>query len=93
MNTSGRGSENLVAQHPANLNAARHGLYSDRPLAPRIEAYREQLLSLPHVAPVDQAAIDEWRAQAAVVLGDDRRPAVRTQPCSRKVVTPPSRDR
>ena len=49
MTTSGKGSEYLVAAHPANLNAARHGLYSDRPLAPRIEAYREALLALPHV--------------------------------------------
>jgi hypothetical protein len=56
---SANGSSNLVASHPQNTHAARHGLYSDRVLAPRIEAYRDQLLALPHVAPVDEAAVDE----------------------------------
>jgi hypothetical protein len=36
---------NLVPSHPGNANAAKHGLYSDRVLAPRIEAYREELLA------------------------------------------------
>lgn len=44
---------------PGNLSAARHGLWSNRVLAPRIEAYRERLLALPHVAEVDEAAVDE----------------------------------
>jgi hypothetical protein len=52
-------NKNLVASHPGNINGARHGLYSDRVLAPRIEEYRTQLLALPHVAAVDAAAIDE----------------------------------
>lgn len=44
---------NLVAAHPANRNAAKRGVYSkdDRALTLRIEAYREELLALPHVAP------------------------------------------
>jgi hypothetical protein len=51
--------ETLVASHPGNANAVRHGIFSNRILAPRIEAYRDELLALPHVAPVDVAAVDE----------------------------------
>jgi hypothetical protein len=49
----------LTPAGEGNTLAAPHGLWSDRVLAPRIEAYRERLLALPHVADVDEAAVDE----------------------------------
>ena len=66
--------ENLVAAHPANVSRVVHGLFSegDRVLAPRIEAYREELLALPHVAPVDAVAVDECARLLARIEAVDR---------------------
>jgi hypothetical protein len=50
---------NLVAAHPQNLNAARLGIYSSRVLAPRAREVADQLMSLPHVRPLDALAADE----------------------------------
>lgn len=50
---------NLVAAHPENLNAVRHGVYSSRVLAPRAREVADQLMCLPHVRPLDALAADE----------------------------------
>src|SRR5437868_9365261 len=50
---------NLVAAHPDNLNAVRHGVYSSRVLAPRAREIAAGLMGLPHVRPLDALAADE----------------------------------
>ena len=66
--------ENLVAAHPANVSRVVHGLFSegDRVLASQIEAYRVELLALPHVAPVDAVAVDECARLLARIEAVDR---------------------
>ena len=49
----------LVAAHPANGNAIRHGVYSSRALAPRAAEVADALMQLPHVQPLDRVAADE----------------------------------
>jgi hypothetical protein len=60
------GHANLQPSQPANLNAARHGLHSNRFLAGEIERHRAELLALPWLTEVDALAVDEspgcWRA-------------------------------
>jgi len=58
MRTS-NGTANLIPAEVGNVRAVKHGIWSERVLAPRIEAYRERLLALPHIAEVDEAAVDE----------------------------------
>ena len=50
---------NLVASHPGNVNAVRHGLHSSRVLAPRAQAIAEALMELPHVVALDRIAADQ----------------------------------
>jgi hypothetical protein len=54
-----KGSTNLVAAHPENLNAARHGLYSGRVLAERAQEIRSALMTMEHVKPLDVLAVEE----------------------------------
>jgi hypothetical protein len=66
--STNNGHANIVPADPGNLRALKHGAWSDRALAPCIEEYRERLLALPHVAPVDAAAfrrkgLSEWTAR------------------------------
>lgn len=63
---------NLIAAHPANLNAARHGLYSDRALADEIEVEREALLALPWVTEPDRLLVDEVARLRARIAAVDR---------------------
>src|SRR5947207_15180471 len=42
-----------------NLSALKHGIYSCRALAPRAREVADQLMSLPHVRPLDALAADE----------------------------------
>jgi hypothetical protein len=51
MNTRGTPS-NLVAAHPGNENAVRHGVYAHkgRVLAPRAEEIADELIRLPHIS-------------------------------------------
>jgi hypothetical protein len=63
----------LVPAEPGNLRAVRHGFYSDRALAPEIEAEREALLALPWVKEPDRLLVDEvarLRARIAAVDAD-----------------------
>jgi hypothetical protein len=62
----------LVAPERGNVRAVRHGVYSERVLAPRIEEYRDELLALPHVAPVDRVAVDECARLLARIEAVDR---------------------
>ena len=54
-------SETLVASHPGNLNAARHGVHSrtGRVLAPRAAELADALMQLPHVQELDRVAASE----------------------------------
>jgi hypothetical protein len=63
---------NLVAAHPQNLNAVRHGIYSARVLAPRAREVADQLMSLPHVRPLDALAADEIGSIVARLESIDR---------------------
>ena len=64
----------LVPAPLGNRRAEKHGLYSagDRALGPGIAAYREELLALPHVAPVDAVAVDECARLLARIEAVDR---------------------
>jgi hypothetical protein len=64
--------KNLVAAHPGNLNALRHGIYSSRVLAPRAREIADQLMGLPHVRPLDALAADEIGSIVARVEAIDR---------------------
>lgn len=50
---------NLVAAHPENTNALKHGVYSSRLLAPRARRIAEGLMASPHVRPIHALAADE----------------------------------
>ena len=60
MNANGH-TASLVAAHPDNANAARHGLYSrsGRVLAARAEEIAAALTTLPHVQTLDVLAAEE----------------------------------
>jgi hypothetical protein len=49
----------LVVAHQGNTNAARHGLYSGRALAPRGAEIAKALMELPHVTGIDIVAAEE----------------------------------
>lgn len=50
---------NLIAAHPGNQNAARHGLFSDDVLSAEISDHREVLARLPWMIEADAVALDE----------------------------------
>jgi hypothetical protein len=50
---------NLEPAHPGNVNAVRHGAYSDRALEPRREEVVEELMKAPHVIPLDRFVVEE----------------------------------
>jgi hypothetical protein len=56
---SENGTGNLVAAHPGNVNAVRHGLWSDRVLEPRVQEVADTLMELPHAIPIDRLAAEE----------------------------------
>jgi hypothetical protein len=50
-----------------NTRALRHGLYSDRVLAPQAEKVADALMQLPHVHPIDElAALEVGRLEARI---------------------------
>jgi hypothetical protein len=57
---------NLVAKHPENVNAVRHGIYSSRVLAARAREVATGLMALPHVRPsmhsLQMRSDRSWRA-------------------------------
>jgi hypothetical protein len=63
---------NLVASHPQNLNALKHGLYSPRTFAPRAREVADGLMELPHVQPLDRLAADEIGSIIARLEAIDR---------------------
>ena len=65
---------NLIAKHPGNCNAVRHGAFarSSRVLSERAQAVADELMDAPHVVPLDRAAAEEIGALVALVEGIDR---------------------
>ena len=53
--------DTLIASHPANVHAARSGIYSrtGRVLAGRAEEIAEYLMTAPHTEPLDSIAAEE----------------------------------
>ncbi len=62
----------LIASHPGNANAARHGLYSKRLLAPRAAEIADALMEAPHVVPADRLAAEEIGSVLAALEAIDR---------------------
>jgi len=48
--------QNLRASHPGNVNAGKHGIFSQKMRARRAHEVADALMALPHVAPVDIVA-------------------------------------
>jgi hypothetical protein len=66
------GHANLIAAHPANRNAVKHGLYSGRVLADRAREIRSALMTLEHVQPLDVLAAEEIGSIIAALEAIDR---------------------
>jgi hypothetical protein len=59
MNSRGH-RKNLVAAHPGNTNAAKHGAYSERLKAPRVaDVFEELIAEHPHEPPANLRALAE----------------------------------
>ena len=61
MNTTGT-PENLIASHPGNTNAERHGVYArsgGRALSPRAAAIADAILASPQIGTVDDLGVAE----------------------------------
>ena len=67
-----RRSTNLIASHPGNTNAVRHGVFSNRALEPEIAARKEELRALPWCQPVDEIAVDEVARLLVRIAAIDR---------------------
>ena len=76
MNRDGH-PQTLVAAHPGNRNAERHGLYSPRTLARRAREIADALMELPHVQPLDVLAAEEIGSVIAAVRVAGTRPDLR----------------
>ena len=71
-NYKGTARGNLIASHPGHVNSVRHGVYSERVLAPRAQAIAEALMELPHVQPLDLLAAQEIGSIVARLEAIDR---------------------
>jgi hypothetical protein len=58
MNPSGR-PENLRPQQFGNVNAATHGVYSRRALAPEARAIADSLMAAPYTIEIDRLGAEE----------------------------------
>jgi hypothetical protein len=73
MANPGGHASTLVAAHPGNENALRHGLYSARRELPeRAREIAEDLLALPHVTEADRPAAEELGALTVLLENVDR---------------------
>jgi len=72
MNETGT-PENLVASHPGNANAVRHGVYSraGRALSPRAAAITDAILASPHLGPLDDLGAAEIGRLTALIEAMD----------------------
>src|SRR5437764_308680 len=59
--------EHLVAAHPGNTNALRHGAYSRRALLPRAQEVAAALLQVPGAVELDALAAEEVGSLVAMV--------------------------
>src|SRR4051812_47576254 len=50
-----KGHGNIVPAEPGNLRALKHGLHSERTLAPEVREIADEILAMPHLS----AALDE----------------------------------
>lgn len=69
-----KSARNLVAAHPGNKNAQRHGAYSEdgRALAPRAREIADSLMAAPHTVPLDEiAAVEIGRLIALIEAIDE----------------------
>jgi len=77
---------NLVASHPGNTSAAKHGLYSGRLLAERAREVRDSLLTLQHVHPLDVFAAEELGSLIAALEAIDKGLDARPKAASRRML-------
>lgn len=67
-------AETLVASHPDNAHAARHGLFSrtGKVLQPRAQAIADELMTAPHMTSLDRLTVEEiGRVLARIEALDD----------------------
>lgn len=57
----------LVAAHPGNVSAVRHGVYSERVREPRAREIAEQVMQAPWVSPVDELGAAELGRLVALI--------------------------
>ena len=71
MNSTGR-SENLRPDQPGNSNARRHGVFSEREMAPYALEIADALMSAPHTVLLDRLAAEEIGRIKARIEAIDR---------------------
>jgi hypothetical protein len=78
----------LVAGHPGNLNAVRHGVYSrtGRVLAPRAAEIAEQIMQAPWATPRDVIAAEELGSLIAIAEAIDIELAAGVASCGAGVI-------
>lgn len=60
-------AQTLVAAHPGNRNAGRHGIYSPAMREARARAVTDELMQLPHVTEADRLAVEQVGREQALV--------------------------
>jgi hypothetical protein len=66
------GHANLVASHPGNVHAAKHGVYSPRLREPRAREIADEILEAPHVSGLDEiGAVEIGRLEALIETLDE----------------------